>query len=43
MSRFLHRLGRLTAAHPWRTLAAWVLVAVAATFAAGASGGCRRG
>jgi RND superfamily putative drug exporter len=39
MTRFLHRLGRVTAAHPWRTLAAWVLVAVVATMAAGAMGG----
>ncbi|WP_369137013.1 MMPL family transporter [Modestobacter versicolor] len=39
MTRFLHRLGRGTAAHPWRTLAAWLLVAVAATLTAGALGG----
>jgi RND superfamily putative drug exporter len=28
MSRLLHRLGRGSALHPWRVLAAWVLVAV---------------
>jgi RND superfamily putative drug exporter len=28
MSRFLHRLGRSSALHPWRVLAVWVLVAV---------------
>ena len=27
MSRFLYRLGHGSAAHPWRTIAAWVLVA----------------
>ncbi|SDF01146.1 putative drug exporter of the RND superfamily [Blastococcus aurantiacus] len=39
MSRFLHRLGRSTAAHPWRALAAWVLIAVVAVTTAGAFGG----
>ncbi|HEU5110488.1 MAG TPA: MMPL family transporter [Micromonosporaceae bacterium] len=29
MERFLDSLGRATAAHPWRTLAAWLLAAVA--------------
>ena len=29
MSRFLYRLGHGSAAHPWRTIFAWVLVAVA--------------
>ena len=29
MSRLLHHLGRSTAGHPWRTISAWVLVAVA--------------
>ena len=33
MSRFLHRLGSGAAAHPWRTISAW-LVAVAAALAA---------
>ena len=39
MSRLLHRLGRTTAAHPWRTLAAWVLVAIAAFALSGTLGG----
>ncbi len=39
MTRFLHRLGRTTAAHPWRTLAAWLLVLAMATVAGGAFGG----
>ncbi|SOE02417.1 MMPL family transporter [Blastococcus haudaquaticus] len=39
MTRFLQRLGRGTAAHPWRTLAAWLLLAVAVTVTAGAVGG----
>ncbi len=38
MSQFLHRLGRTTAAHPWRTLAAWAVVA-ASVFALAASFG----
>ncbi len=29
MSRFLYRLGHGSAAHPWRTIFAWVLVAIA--------------
>ena len=29
MSRLLHRLGRTTAAHPWRTISAWLLVTAA--------------
>ena len=28
MSRFLYRLGHGSAAHPWRTIFAWVLIAV---------------
>ena len=36
ITRFIHGLGRATAARPWRTLAAWVLVAVVATVTAGA-------
>ena len=39
MSHFLHRLGRTTAAHPWRTISAWVLVAVAIFALAGSFGG----
>ncbi|GAA4671844.1 MMPL family transporter [Nocardioides nanhaiensis] len=39
MTRFLTLLGRSTAAHPWRTFAAWLVVAVAMVAAAGASGG----
>jgi RND superfamily putative drug exporter len=39
MSRHLHRLGHLTAAHPWRTISAWLLVAVAAFALAGSFGG----
>lgn len=39
MTRFLTLLGRSTAAHPWRTLGAWLVVAVALVAAAGASGG----
>ncbi|MBZ5738710.1 MMPL family transporter [Nocardioides mangrovi] len=39
MSRFLHRLGSAAAAHPWRTISAWVLVVIAAFGLAGASGG----
>lgn len=39
MTRFLTLLGRSTAAHPWRTIAAWLVVAVALVAAAGASGG----
>ena len=29
MTRTLHRLGGATAAHPWRTIAAWIAVVVA--------------
>ena len=39
MSRLLHRLGRSTAAHPWRTISAWVLVAVGVFALAGSIGG----
>ena len=39
MSRFLHRLGRTTAAHPWRTVSAWLLVAVVVTALASMFGG----
>ncbi|WP_222193052.1 MMPL family transporter [Modestobacter italicus] len=39
MTRFLHRLGRVTAAHPWRTLTVWLLAAAMATVAGGAFGG----
>ena len=39
MSRLLHRLGRSTAAHPWRTIFAWVLVAVGVYALAGSLGG----
>ena len=39
MSRFLHRLGYSTAAHPWRTISAWLVVAVAFVGLASAFGG----
>jgi RND superfamily putative drug exporter len=39
MSHLLHRLGRSTAAHPWRTFAAWLVVAVAVLGLAGSLGG----
>ena len=39
MSLLLHRLGRSTAAHPWRTISAWVLVALGVFALAGSIGG----
>jgi RND superfamily putative drug exporter len=39
MSRLLHRLGRTTAAHPWRTISAWLVLAAAVAGLAGAVGG----
>jgi len=39
MSRFLHRLGRTTAGHPWRTIFAWLLVAAAVFALSGSLGG----
>ena len=39
MSRFLYRLGLSTAAHPWRTISAWVVTALAIGALAGAFGG----
>ena len=39
MSTFLHRLGSGAARHPWRTLAAWLVVAGAVFALAGAVGG----
>ncbi len=39
MSHFLHRLGRSAAAHPWRTISAWVLVAGVVFALAGSFGG----
>ena len=39
MSRLLYRLGGSAAAHPWRTICAWVLVAGAVIASAGAFGG----
>ena len=44
MTRLLHRLGGTAAAHPWRTICAWVLLAVALTGAADSFGGetCHR-
>ena len=39
MSRFLYRLGRGAAAHPWRTICAWVLLAGVVAGLAGAFGG----
>ncbi|MGN6576361.1 MAG: MMPL family transporter, partial [Nocardioides sp.] len=39
MSRFLYRLGASAAAHPWRTIGAWLLVAAALIGVGGAFGG----
>ena len=39
MNRILYRLGRSTAAHPWRTISAWVAAVLVAFVAAGALGG----
>ncbi len=39
MNRILYRLGRSTAAHPWRTISAWIAVVVVAFGVAGAFGG----
>jgi putative drug exporter of the RND superfamily len=39
VNRILYRLGNGAAAHPWRTISAWLVVAVAAFGLAGASGG----
>jgi RND superfamily putative drug exporter len=39
MSQFLYRLGRRTAAHPFRTIGAWVLIAIAVFAWQGAAGG----
>lgn len=39
MSSLLHRLGRTTAAHPWRTISAWLVLAAAVFALAGAVGG----
>ena len=39
MSRILYRLGYSTAAHPWRTISAWIAAVVVAFVAAGAFGG----
>jgi RND superfamily putative drug exporter len=39
VSRILHRLGYSTAAHPWRTISAWLVVVVAAFALAGSFGG----
>ena len=39
MSRLLHRLGHSTAAHPWRTIAAWLVLAVAFAGLAASFGG----
>jgi RND superfamily putative drug exporter len=39
MNRALHRLGRITAGHPWRTVLAWVAVAAAVLSAASVFGG----
>ncbi len=39
MSQFLYRLGRRTAAHPFRTMAAWLVVAVAIFAASATLGG----
>ena len=39
MTRTLHRLGSVAAAHPWRTISAWLLAVIAAFTAATAFGG----
>jgi RND superfamily putative drug exporter len=39
MSRLLHRLGLAAAAHPWRTISAWALIAATAFALAGSFGG----
>ena len=39
MSRLLYRLGHSAARHPWRTLTAWLLIAVSAVALSGAIGG----
>ena len=39
MSHLLHRLGRSTAAHPWRTISAWALVAAVVVALASSFGG----
>ncbi|WP_395695342.1 MMPL family transporter [Nocardioides sp.] len=39
MNRILHRLGRSTAAHPWRTISAWLAALVVALGLAAAFGG----
>ena len=39
MSRLLHRLGHSTAAHPWRTISAWLVLAAAFVALGGAIGG----
>ncbi|MEH0982330.1 MMPL family transporter [Micromonospora sp. CPCC 205556] len=39
MERILERLGRMTAAHPWRTLTTWLLAAVALLAVGQATGG----
>lgn len=39
MNRILYRLGHSTAAHPWRTISAWIVTVVVAFGLAGAFGG----
>uniref|UniRef100_UPI0035CAE6EC MMPL family transporter n=1 Tax=uncultured Amnibacterium sp. TaxID=1631851 RepID=UPI0035CAE6EC len=39
MTAFLHRLGRLSHAHPWRVLAAWILIILAVAGAGFGFGG----
>ena len=39
MSRILYRIGHFAGRHPWRILAAWVLVAVAAVMLNSSLGG----
>lgn len=39
MNRFLHLVGRGTAAHPWRTFGAWIVIVAIAVAAAGTFGG----
>jgi hypothetical protein len=39
MTRMLYRLGRGAAAHPWRTISAWVLIVLAIAGLAATVGG----
>ena len=39
MSHFLYKIGNFAGRHPWRVIAAWVVVAVAAVMLNGSIGG----